>query len=107
MKKLQQNCTGEYTIDNNPVTPILVRGPYLNQYDLVDGKIYTEEQVIKAVIAEIKKSGIDLEKIANSYTSAGCTISVARTNKDGKPVKSKEKRMEIFSFYKSSPKGLN
>jgi hypothetical protein len=107
MEKLKQNSLGEYTIDNNPVTPVLVRGPYLNNYDIVNGQIFSEEEILGRIIIEVRKSGIDLEKIANSYTFAGCTVRVARTDSNGKTIQAEEKRMDVVSFYRSFPKGLN
>ncbi|MEK6859534.1 MAG: hypothetical protein AABX54_01840 [Nanoarchaeota archaeon] len=107
MQKLKQNSTGEYTLDNNPVTPVLVRGPYLYHQDIVDGKSLAEEEVLRRVIAEVRNCGIDLERIANSYTFSTGIVRVARTDETGKPIKAEEKRLDIVSFYRSTPKGLN
>jgi hypothetical protein len=107
MKKLQQNSTGEYIVDNNPVTPVLVRGPYLYNQDVINGKYLPEKEVLKRVIAEVKKCGIDLEKIANSYTFSSGIVRVARNDQNKKPILAEEKRLEVISFYRSTPKGLN
>ena len=105
--KLKQNSSGEYTRDNHPVTPVLVSGPYFNSYDIVNGKLFSDDEVVRGVILGLKESGINLEKLADSYTSAGCIVRVARIDRTGKPIMPEEKRMDVISFYKSIPKGLN
>lgn len=95
MQKLKQLSEGEYSLGNIPVIPQLVYGPVLYIYRF----IVEEELPIEELVFQIKReTGVDLEKLANSYNSGGITI----TEKNDKKT-----RNEFVCFFNSIPKSLN
>ncbi len=96
MQKLKQIAEGEYFLGNQPVTPILVYGPVMYTYDYIDKEHI--EVPIGFLVEKIKaETGVDLERIANSFHSGGISVSHGEIFT----------RHEIIMFFNSRPKPLN
>lgn len=96
MKKLRQLSEGEYFLENQPVIPKLVYGPIMYSYNYTD-KNHIDLPIDLVVESVGEETGVDLERIANSYHSGG--ISVEHGDK--------KTRHEIILFFNSIPKPLN
>jgi len=96
MQRLEQRQEGKYLRDGIEVIPTLVYGPILYSYPLIIDELdFPIDQLLTKVKSE---TGVDLEEIANSYTSGGLTIIESST---------KRTRHEFVCFYDSKPKPCN
>ncbi len=96
MQKLKQLAEGEYFLENHPVTPILVYGPVMHTYPVV---VENLDFPIDSLVHQIRaETGVELDKIANSYHSGG--ISVTEQN-------NRKTRHDIVLFFNSIPKPQN
>lgn len=96
MQKLSQLTEGEYFLGKMPVKPELVYGPIMYTYNFTNDP---SEIPIDSLVQKVRaETGVDLEKVANSYHSGG--ISVAEQN-------GKKTRHEIIMFFMSRPKPQN
>ncbi len=96
MQKLTQLTEVEYFLGKTPVTPHLAYGPISYTYNYADEQ--HRDLPIDSLVEQVQEeTGVDLEKIANSYHSGGISIAHNQINT----------RHEIIFFFKSTPKTQN
>ena len=96
LQKLRQLNEGEYLLGNYPVSPKLVYGPIMYTYD--DNVDFNHEKPMDTLVEQVRReTGVDLEKIANSYHSG-----IISVEQDGKKT-----MHELLMFFNSSKKPMN
>jgi hypothetical protein len=99
IKKLFVDGYGKYYLENRRVTPILVYGPIAYEKEISStSKDNFDVSEIVGVVRE--ERGINLEEIADSFTSAGVVLNFpGEIVPDGR-VRAQKIQTSIISFFK-------